>query len=408
MRLGIVSLMSAIHGEREINRTLSPFYDRLEGEFDLEEINESKIDEVDFDEFDLIGVFVKTGGTENQFKQIYSKFPGPVYLLSTPLHNSLPASLEILTWVKSRDGRGRIIHGGPDQIVEQIKESSRLLRAEDMISRGKLGVVGRPSDWLIASDVDYKEVEKRWGLELVDVDLASLYSSIESYDSADVAVKVEELVNQTVDMVENDKADITDALRVYFALQDIVNEQGLTALTLRCFNLVTDLNTTGCVALSLLNDQGVIAGCEGDIPATFTMMVSNYLTDELPFMANPVEIDPGEERVIFAHCTVPTEMTEEYILRSHFESGIGVGIQGIINPGPVTVVKVGGNSLEDLFVAEGLLTDNLTMDSACRTQISVDFEGAVSRYFLNDPIANHHVIIPGKWKDLIEKFMERS
>ena len=35
----------------------------------------------------------------------------------------------------------------------------------------KLGVIGKPSDWLIASDVDYKKVNELFDIELVDIDI---------------------------------------------------------------------------------------------------------------------------------------------------------------------------------------------------------------------------------------------
>ena len=33
----------------------------------------------------------------------------------------------------------------------------------------KLGVIGKPSDWLIASDVDYETAKKVFGVELIDI-----------------------------------------------------------------------------------------------------------------------------------------------------------------------------------------------------------------------------------------------
>ena len=40
----------------------------------------------------------------------------------------------------------------------------------------RLGVVGKPSDWLIASNVDYKDVLETMNLELVDVPIEEMTS----------------------------------------------------------------------------------------------------------------------------------------------------------------------------------------------------------------------------------------
>ena len=54
-------------------------------------------------------------------------------------------------------------------------------------------------------------------------------------------------------------------MRLYRAIKRIVEEEKLSALTLSCFKLIEQTGTTGCLALSLLNDDGIIAGCEGDL-----------------------------------------------------------------------------------------------------------------------------------------------
>lgn len=94
--------------------------------------------------------------------------------------------------------------------------------------------------------------------------------------------------------------------------------------TIRCFDLVKLLNITGCLSVSMLNDMGIPASCEGDLPSLVMMMISRYLTGQPSFMANPNDF--YKNKMILAHCTIPRNLTEKYVLKTHFESGIGVGI----------------------------------------------------------------------------------
>ena len=48
----------------------------------------------------------------------------------------------------------------------------------------KLGVIGKPSDWLIASDVDYKKVNELFDIELVDLDIKELIDKSKSTGSS--------------------------------------------------------------------------------------------------------------------------------------------------------------------------------------------------------------------------------
>jgi L-fucose isomerase-like protein len=135
------------------------------------------------------------------------------------------------------------------------------------------------------------------------------------------------------------------------------------------------------------------------------MLLARVLTGQVPFMANPSGIDVERGEAIFAHCTIAPCMTSGYAIRSHFESGIGVAIQGIVPEGPVTVLKVGGPALDRYFVSSGKLVENLDDPRRCRTQLRIELAEDAS-YFLRAPLANHHVIVRGDYADELVTFME--
>ena len=70
----------------------------------------------------------------------------------------------------------------------------------------------------------------------------------------------------------------------------------------------------------------------------------------------------------------------------------------------MTVFKVSGD-LKRHFVAEGELLDNQYEDNLCRTQVNLQLRPEDARYFLTDPIGNHHIIVPGHCKDLLEELL---
>ena len=199
--------------------------------------------------------------------------------------------------------------------------------------------------------------------------------------------------------------DFNQSLQIYAALKQIIAKYRLDGLTLRCFDLLTALGNTGCLSLSLLNAEGFIATCEGDIPAMLTMAISRALTGVSGFQANPSRIDVEKGEMLFAHCTIPLDMIDDYDLDTHFESGIGIGVRGRMRPGDVTVFKVSGD-LTRVFAEEGVLVRNQAEPDLCRTQQVIRLDNPVkARYFLTCPIGNHHVILPGRWKSQIEELL---
>lgn len=96
--------------------------------------------------------------------------------------------------------------------------------------------------------------------------------------------------------------------------------------------------------------------------------------------------------MLFAHCTVPLNMVEEYSYDTHFESGIGVAVHGVLPAGAARIFKLSPDCSE-MFLEDVEILENQYNDCLCRTQILVDAPG-LADYFLRSPIGNHHVIIP--------------
>ena len=192
---------------------------------------------------------------------------------------------------------------------------------------------------------------------------------------------------------------------IYEALKAVIGTYQLKGFTLRCFDLLTKVVDTGCMPLARLNAEGYVAGCEGDVPAMLSMVITRALTGVSGFQANPANINPETGEVLFAHCTIPLNMVERYELDTHYESGIGTGIRGFMKKGPVTIFKVAGD-LSRSFVAEGELVENQSKPDLCRTQqlIRLSDKQQVS-YFLTNPIGNHHIIMQGHQGELLKSII---
>ncbi len=397
MKTGIFSLISPISDPEFINGSLLDYTKAISNEFDIVYLDKLSNE----NDCDMVFVFVKTGGTEEKFKKSYPYLPSPVLLVSTPLHNSLAASMEILSWIQSNGGIGRILHGPPEKIVFEMRQWLNVEYAKKRIKEGELGVIGAPSDWLIDSGVDIQTIENNWGLKIHGIDIRSLIDSAESV-AAEKAAETIAQKDSSAGKTSISDDDLSQTAKVYCAMKDIIEVNGLSAITLRCFDLLDTIKTTGCLALSWLNNEGIIAGCEGDIPSVFTMMVAYYLTGEYPFMANLYTINTETNELLFAHCTVPTRNLDSYTYNTHFESGIGVGIKGEFPHQKATIVKIGGKNLTEYVIKTGKIIENKNSPFACRTQILVRLDGD-SSYFLNNPIANHHIILLGDHSAILEK-----
>ena len=388
--------------------------------------------------------YVRTGGTEGIFKSIFhsdgslSPFlaESRVLLLTSGLSNSLAAAMEILSFLRMHGACGEILHGRAQDIAARILELSstgssdslpagtadeseplspyvqKLGDCAKLLEGSRLGVIGRPSDWLISSNVDYALAKEKLGCELIDIPISEV---IDLFNNRNFNIGiVDKLCNNpenfnavhentrnirtrnNEDSAPDSKTVISDAemekaQRVYCCLKEIVRKYELTGLTLRCFDLLDSIRTTGCLALAKLNAEGITASCEGDVPAMISMEIARKLCGTPGFQVNLSKIDG--DSLLFAHCSVPLNIVERHSYNTHFESGIGVAVHGEFKEGPVSIFKIGADMKHFVTIA-GEITGNQYKPGLCRTQVLVKAPGA-AEYLLKSPLGNHHIIVPG-------------
>lgn len=388
MKINIFPIVSSLHSKDRINKETQVLLD------ELFKLSNHEFNIVDIDQLydaDLPLILIQSGGSEQLLLQNYDKLKAPYYLLTYGHNNSLAASLEILSFLKDNDLQGEVLHGSNEYLVKRINEL--LEEAEEKTSKYRYGVIGKPSDWLIASNVNYSHAKKYHDIELIDIDIN----------------EVVELFNIDKSEFEGDfpydKKELSNALKLDSILESIIEKYRLNGLTIRCFDLLSSINTTSCLSLALLNSKNIVGTCEGDIPSMISMHLLNKVTNQVGFQANPSRIDVNASTMVLAHCTLPLSMCETYSMDTHFESNIGVAIKGKLKEEKITIFKLSKN-LKDYYVTTGTILENLNENNLCRTQIKIKVDDNIE-YFLNRPYGNHHIIIYGDHKQEIIEYMDK-
>lgn len=413
-RFGFVPIHSQfVKDEKTFNKIAGKYIKRLE------QMGGEHWKKSDLKNLKPLFYLMMTGGTEELFLNLRNERKNhiqnePVILLALPAHNSLPASLEVLARLQQDNQKGRIIYlneSNDKSTVSQIEEVLKDLGVWFELKRVRIGMVGTPSDWLVASKPELKTLQQIWGPEVVPVPMEEIGQNIKAINSYSIKNISESLIKGAAEVREPSQIDVEENIKVYIALKKTIEQHNLNAITVRCFDLVLDHKTTGCFALAQLNDEGIIAGCEGDLVSTIGMLWSHKLLGQIPWMANPVQLDEESNTLWLAHCTVPRSIVKEYALRSHFESGIGVGIQGTISNGPVTLLRIGGKNMDRIWIAEGEIIQSGKAEDLCRTQVEIKLITGTINELLRAPLGNHLTLVKGHyyrqlmewWKTIIDR-----
>ena len=402
MVINLITFASLLHKQASVRSSHEIILNELEKYFTVKFVDYRDIHQLTKDDFSII--FIATGGVERLVMQCFESLPRPAIILADGMQNSLAAALEISSWLRGRGMKSEILHGDFMSIVQRIQVLYTNFKAQRSLVGLRIGVIGTPSSWLIASNVDYLLAKRRWGIEYLDIPLERIYDVYDRIKDNEVGASCAAVASQALACREGTPEDMIKAMRLYRAIKRICKEEKLSAVTVSCFKLIERTGTTGCLALAMLNDEGIIAGCEGDLQSVFTLLVAKALTGKVGFMANPSMINARNNEIILAHCTIGMKQTERYIIRNHFETESGIGIQGLLPEGDVTIVKCGGECLDEYYLSTGTLTENTNYINMCRTQVRVKMNTPAD-YFLKNPLGNHHILLQGNYESSLNEFL---
>ena len=391
-----VPIASPLHDEGSTAEVLSSYRRSLRGAYDVEAVCATSPEGVDRGGLARSAgamVLVLTGGTEHILKAVRA-LGRPLLVLAHDSMNSLPAALEGLSAGGGGPG-ARIVFGRGGRQLAEVRSFARGARTLARLSGYKIGLIGGPSPWLTYSLPDAEALAERLGIRVVEIpmeEFREVHSALRQPQGAPLGARAAGTVHAS---------DLEKSERVYSALREIAAARGLTAVTPRCFDFINDMGATGCLALSKLNDEGIVAGCEGDVPSTVGMITMAEVSGSPAFMANPSLIDG--HRLVLAHCTVAARLTRKVSYRTHFESGIGVALAGELRAGArVTVARFGERYSRLRAGAGAVVRGKPWSEELCRTQVDIRMDGDAQQ-LLRRPMGNHLVMAYGDQVDQLRE-----
>lgn len=143
-------------------------------------------------------------------------------------------------------------------------------------------------------------------------------------------------------------AYIERSVRVYLALKAIVRENKLDLLSVKCLGEFINLYSSCCLAISMLNDDGMPIVCQCDINAAISYYILSLLSSDPPYFGDVgyVDIKAGFARLIncgslpgrLAFSPGEIELNDQY---EYMGKGGGVCTLFCCKPGKMTFGTLG-------------------------------------------------------------------
>ncbi len=307
---------------------------------------------------------------------------GPVYLWYEIAH---PRFLR-----KTVDEYGQTGMDVRDVVVDSHAELLWRLRAFSALKNtlGKrIVAVGGPSGWGAGGKRAPERSRQVFQLDIQTVPYPELAERIKRARADQIVVKrahaqAEQYLKPKGVRLETSKHFVLNAFVLTEVFRDLLDEARTDAITINeCMGTIMPMSeTTACMPLSVLNDEGYMAFCESDFVVIPSGILLHYLSGKPVFLNDPTW--PHDGVVTIAHCTAPRKMDgktpEPVRILTHFESDYGAAPKVEFRKGARVTNLIPDFNFRQWLGFGGEVVDNPFLH-ICRSQVDVSVKGDLDK-----------------------------
>jgi len=247
--------------------------------------------------------------------------------------------------------------------------------------------IGGASGWGEGGQVAPQVAAELWKMELIDEPYEDLGKRIvAARNDPDRVARAEAATDAYLDLpgtkLETDRGFIARAFLLTEIFEDLMEEMNAPAITVNhCMGTIMPLSeTTACMPLTFINDDGGMAFCESDFAVIPSGILLHHIAQTPVFLQDPTY--PHHGIVTVAHCTAPRKMDgktlEKVRILTHFESDYGAAPKVDMRLGQ-TITMIDPDFADKRWIGfRGTIKANPFLD-ICRSQIDVAIEGDCHR-----------------------------
>ena len=347
--------------------------------------------------------------------EVLRRFDGPVVLwtIREPVidgtrlrSNSLTGAYSAANAIAAFRGAGNFVHvfGAPaeESVKQELSAALAAAKVKKQLTELKMSSIGHtPQGFGFGRALD-AEMLSVFGVRLESIEARELINKAKEYTDEDCAADLEDAKKQVVGLEEMPEKNIKDFARLYKAYKAYVNDNGIGAISSRCWpDFFVDFGTPVCMVLSLLNALNIPASCEADAYGALSMYIGTAFSDMATFFGDPVSMDEKESSITFWHCG----MAACNLARK--DTGACVGVHPNRKIGPVmdfgcesseeaTIFRIGRTPEGKfrLLVAEGQVMDKPKQFNGASIVVKTDESAErIVKETIRDGWEPHYVVV---------------
>lgn len=251
-----------------------------------------------------------------------------------------------------------------DMFVRRFTITVRALTALKKLEGSRIALVGGIAPGFNDLYYDERIGQKKLGIEIQrGHEFSEIRQRAEAYSEDEIAAIREEALTGYVSCEGTSAAARDLHCRYYKAHLDLCKEYGYDALAISCWPKMQDeADSYSCSIIGKLNQMGIPAACEGDLPGAVSMLLQKYVAEQPTTLMDLSGFNEEDESVLMWHCGPSPECLanengaclcnccQPTLQNTTVDRGMIIDM--IFKPQPVTFMRITGE-WDKMFLLDG-------------------------------------------------------
>lgn len=216
------------------------------------------------------------------------------------------------------------------------------VRMRAALAQSHIGLLGYRADGFFNLSVDELAAFSKTGILVDHFEISDV--TAQEADPARVAAYAD-LIGAGFDCSGINEGQKRQVAELCARFRAFMEKHALTAVAVRCWPEFANLySISPCAAMSILQSEGLLLGCEGDLEGLMSMVICDALGSAPPFLADLSQVNFEENHALLWHCGVaPVNLCAAGCtpsLDTYFAGGRGVTSGFVLREGRVTTVRI--------------------------------------------------------------------
>ncbi|TXT53785.1 MAG: L-arabinose isomerase [Promethearchaeota archaeon] len=292
-----------------------------------------------------------------------------------------------------------------DEVDEDWIDAIRIIKA---FSQAHVGIIGSRAHGFFNLDVDELNLFEEVGVLLDYYQLSDVFNQNIDYHKLE---ERKDQINSLFDLSDLNSSQIEKVAELILKFEAFMESNQLTSIAVRCWPEFADkFGISPCASMSILQSEGKILTCEGDILGSLSMIAHQAIGGETPYLADFSQVDFEKDFGLLWHCGVaPCNLWDgkcERALDSYFAGGKGVTADFVMKSGRFSMLRIDYTpGSYRVFIQSG---DAIPMDKELKgTYAKIKFSDHISKVLdkiIYNGIAHHISVVYGNYIRPLEIF----